>query len=108
MNLLKTTTFTRRVNVEVPVGRTTEKFSFEAEFRSIDRAGLEGRGDAEILEDCLVSVGEFMPADMIDGSATPDQLREAVINNLPASQAAVLAFLAATRQEAPKAKTSRR
>ena len=107
MNLLKTTTFVRRVNVEVPVGRGVEKFSFDAEFKSIDRAQLEGRGDAEILEDALVSVGEFMPAEMTEG-ANPDQLREAVINSLPASQAAVLAFLAATRQEAPKAKTSRR
>lgn len=107
MNLLKTTTFVRRVNVEVPVGRGVEKFSFEAEFKSIDRAAMEGRGDAEILEEALVSVGEFMPADMAEG-ASADQLREAVINSLPASQAAVLAFLAATRQVAPKGKTSGR
>lgn len=107
MNLLKSTTFVRRVNVEVPVGRGFEKFSFEAEFRMVDRAQLEGRGDAEILEDALVSVGEFMPADMAEG-ASPEQMREAVMNSLPASQAAVLAFLGAARQEAPKGKTSRR
>lgn len=106
--LFKTNTFTRRVNATRPNGSSTDKFSFMAEFKLIDRATLEGRDDGEILEDALVSVSDFMPAEMVSDGLTDEQLREAVINDLCASQAAVLAFLEAGKQEGLKRKTSKR